>query len=214
VISKAKHYGNVADNKQLIVMGLIGRSRCLIFMPIPLGIILTQLSSAANQPPLLIIDEVPNLELIAPFKKRAALWVISMLRFALTLSIVFGVGGAALVATILMTLLHVAVDTVMPNRPTTATTEDAGRALEKESLISPSGKGADNTVIEMSPVKSIPTVGDAVAPSALLKAPAVVVPVAAPSAPLSAPAVVPAAEAEAKQAAPADRPDVTAYEPR
>src|SRR4051812_42657865 len=50
---------------------------------------------ALNSPPLLIIDEVPGLDLFSPFRKRGLLWVLSVLRFLLSVLVVFG-GGPAL----------------------------------------------------------------------------------------------------------------------
>jgi hypothetical protein len=98
------------------VITLLAKSRSLLWVSLPTGVILTQFCAAANSPPLLISGyRKANLQLWFPYYKRLLMWITSMARFVLQVGVVFYGGSQNVLACIAASLLHVLLDVILPN---------------------------------------------------------------------------------------------------
>lgn len=118
VIRRAETFDNDledTDNLQQDVMELLAKSRSLMWMPIPGGVVLTQLAACVNMPPLLIWN-YPRTGLIlkSGVYKRTVLWLISMSRFILYITAVFVPAEYAFLGAMGAQVLFIFVDTLWP----------------------------------------------------------------------------------------------------
>jgi hypothetical protein len=86
------------------------------WLPVPLGIVMTNVASCANDPPLLIWNYAETrLSLFFPFGKRFLLFLLSMGRLVLILIVTLYDSSLAIGILLLVIILQLFFETVLPN---------------------------------------------------------------------------------------------------
>lgn len=117
IVQKAQEFDNDptdTDNMQQDTISLIAKSRALVFLPIPGGILVTKLAEAANSPALFVTSNVKALKLKDSKFKRGASWLLSMLRYVFMVMAVFGGDVAALVLMLLASVGEYLMEILVP----------------------------------------------------------------------------------------------------
>jgi hypothetical protein len=136
VKERAERYDNDeydADNKQQDVMSLLAKSRSLIWLPIPFGVLLSKFCECVNSPPLIIVDyKRAGLELYHGWCKRFLMWIVSMARYVLLVGVVFFGGEVSCLGSILCTMIYVLMDIAIPNEKEAPGTQAKQIELQKK----------------------------------------------------------------------------------
>src|SRR5689334_10292285 len=116
-------------------MSLLAKSRSLIWLPIPFGILLSKFCECANSPPLIIMDyDRAGLDLYHGFCKRFLMWIVSMARYVLLVGVVFFGGEVSCLGSIICTIIFVFLDIALPNKkdPNAATAQAKYIEMQKQ----------------------------------------------------------------------------------